>query len=76
MDDIDRQLWEIGENLLGAGFGPAELAQNLKRRKELWEQREAETGTSCPTLPTGRCNKGFAQDNRRRHVGESCRRSE
>ena len=51
MDKIDRQLWEIDENLMRADLSPAEMAQHLKRRKELWEERQA--SSSGQTLPTG-----------------------
>lgn len=60
--EIDRQLWEIDENLIRAELTPAQQADHMARRKALWEQRAAaESGTSCPTL-TGRGNVGFASD--------------
>ncbi len=40
MTDIDRQLWEIDENLMRAELTPAEHADHLARRKELWASRE------------------------------------
>ena len=43
MTDLDRQLWEIDENLMRAELSPAELGENLTRRKELWKAR-SETG--------------------------------
>jgi hypothetical protein len=64
-DDIEARIWEIDENLFRAELTPAQVADHLKRRKDLWVRREAtqaeESGTNCPTL-TGRGNKGFAQD--------------
>ena len=67
MDDIDRQLWEIDENLQRANLTPAEEADHLKRRAELWEARET-AGTNCPTsLSDGRAAgpqhaEGFASE--------------
>ena len=67
LDDIDRQLWEIDENLQRANLTPAEEADHLKRRAELWEARET-AGTNCPTsLSDGRASgpqheKGFASE--------------
>ena len=60
MDEIDRELWEIDENLMRAGLSPSEEAAHLARRKELFEAR-AESGKTFPTL-TGRGNKAFAQE--------------
>lgn len=59
MDDIDAQIWQIDENLMRAELTPAQEADCLKRRKELWERRES--GRNPPTL-TGRGNSGFARD--------------
>ncbi len=58
LDDLDRQLWEIDENLMRAELGPAETATHLKRRKELFE---AKGGKSSPTLG-GEQKIGFAKD--------------
>ncbi len=41
MTDIDRQLWEIDENLMRAELSPTEMAEHLAKRKELWDEREA-----------------------------------
>lgn len=61
MDDIDRALWEIDENLIRTELTPAEHADHLARRKELWKQQ-----SSGPTCPTGGGapgeNIGFAAD--------------
>jgi len=63
LDATDRELWEIDENLCRSELTEAEEAQHLARRKELWEAREAESGTACPTLSkTGRGNKQFASE--------------
>lgn len=40
MSDIDRQIWEIDENLMRAELSPTQEAQHLARRKELWETRD------------------------------------
>jgi len=59
MDEIDRQLWEIDENLCRSELTEAEEAQHLARRKELWEARE--TANSFRSFE-GRGNKGFASE--------------
>jgi hypothetical protein len=72
LSPIDRELWEIDENLARAELTADEKREHLKRRKALWEQRqiaENETGgTSRPTsLSDGRRagpqhQKNFAAD--------------
>lgn len=64
LDEMDRELWEIDENLMRAELTPSQIASHLKRRKEIWEaKREAETGNTVSTLSDGgRGNKGFAQE--------------
>jgi len=42
-----------------AELGPAEMAGHLKRRKEIWEEREKKVGQVDP--PSGQ-KKGFAKD--------------
>jgi len=59
MDEIDRELWEIDENLIRAGLSPSEEAAHLARRKELFEARNV-GGTNCPTKPQHQ--KAFAQE--------------
>ncbi len=49
MTDIDRQLWEIDENLMRAELAPAEHADHLTRREKLWEARKNLGGKSFPT---------------------------
>ena len=41
MDDLDRQLWEIDENLCRADLTALQRAQHTVKRKEVWMQREA-----------------------------------
>ena len=68
MTDIDRQLWEIDENLMRAELSPTELGEHITRRKELWPQRSEVGEQSLPTHDaTGRKKtpqqtKGFAAD--------------
>ena len=60
-DDIERQLWEIDENLIRSELSPTEQAEHLAKRKELWGQRN--TGPTCP-INSGRGQpKQFASDN-------------
>ncbi len=64
-DRIDHELREIDENLCRAELTPAQRSYALLRRKELWEMRQAESGTICSTLgdpKTGRGNTQFASD--------------
>lgn len=51
-DDIDRQLWEIDENLMRAELTPTQQAEHLAKRKELWEARNS--GTNCSEKTRGR----------------------
>lgn len=54
-DALRAELWEIDENLIRAELTPAQQAEHLARRKEVWEALEA-SGNSVPT------KKGFAGD--------------
>lgn len=40
-DEIDRQLWEIDENLMRSELTPTQQAEHLAKRKELWEARQS-----------------------------------
>ena len=40
----------IDENLMRSELSPAEQAQHLARRKELWEMRQAKTGSNGASL--------------------------
>jgi hypothetical protein len=62
--DLEVQLWEIDENLSRAELTPAETAEHMARRKELWEQKlVAENGRNTPIFQSaGRGYKGFAQE--------------
>ncbi len=68
MTDIDRQLWEIDENLMRAELNPTELGEHITRREKLWVDRKKTGEQSLPTsLPDGRAagpqhQKGFAAD--------------
>ena len=61
MTDIDRQLWEIDENVMRADLSPTERDEHVAKRKKLWATRKDESGTTCPTL-TGRGNTAFASE--------------
>ncbi len=58
--EIDRQLWEIDENLMRAELSPVEMSEHLARRKELWGKRNS--GNTVPeNRPRGR-PAGFASE--------------
>jgi hypothetical protein len=59
-DDLLAELWEIDENLIRVELSPAQKAQHLARRKELWEAIN-EGGKSVSTLG-GEQRVGFAAD--------------
>src|SRR5262249_31535186 len=64
----NRLLWEIDENLARAELTPEEKREHLKRRKELWERRQAEpteaenSGAPCATNRGRGRPKGFATE--------------
>jgi len=58
--DIDRQLWEIDENLIRAELSPTEMAEHLTRREELWGARQV--SAQVAPKPQGGRPKGFAGD--------------
>jgi hypothetical protein len=58
---IEREMWEIDENLIRAELTPSEEASHLKRRKELWEKREG-FGKSLPETSVGGRPSGFATE--------------
>jgi len=51
MSEIDRQLWEIDENLVRADLSPMEHADHVTRRAKLMEARPKLGGKSFPTKP-------------------------
>lgn len=60
-DEIDRQLWEIDENLMRSELTPTQMAEHLAKRKELWEARK-NTGTTCPSITGPGQPKRFASE--------------
>lgn len=60
--EADAQLWEIDENLARAELTTEEKREHLRRRKKLWEERLASSGTQRPTTPKGGRPKEFAAD--------------
>ncbi len=57
-DEIDRQLWEIDENLIRSELTPTQEAEHLAKRKELWGARRV-SGQIVPK-PQGGRPQGFA----------------
>ena len=64
LSEIDRELWEIDENLARSELTTEEKREHLRRRKELWDKRQAEenNGTSRPTIRGRGRPKEFAAD--------------
>jgi len=60
LDKIDREIWEIDENLCRAELTPAEEAEHLKRRKELFDQKNSVS--ICDTNNGRGRPKGFDTD--------------
>lgn len=59
-DEIDRQIWEIDENLMRSELTPTQEAEHLAKRKELWEARAV--SAQVAPKPQGGRPKQFAFD--------------
>lgn len=57
-DALRAELWEIDENLIRAELTPAQQAEHLSRRKEVWEALSMQFAPK----PTGGRPEGFASD--------------
>lgn len=60
MSEIDRQIWEIDENLIRSELTPTQEAEHLAKRKELWGQRN--TGQTSASIRGPGQPKQFAKD--------------
>ena len=60
VDDLDRQLWEIDENLCRAELTEIARGEHLKRRKEIFDAK----GAQKLTTPGGMQEIGFDKDKR------------
>ena len=64
LDDLNRELWQIDENLIRSELTQLERDQHVQRRRKIFEalaERGSETGRNSPGLG-GRGRKGFAAD--------------
>ena len=61
LDEVDREIWEIDENLMRAGLSKAEEREHFKRRKELWAKRPKNNSGAAAPKSAGR-PKGFAAE--------------
>ncbi len=53
LSDIYREIWQIDENLMRAGLTPAQEAEHMARRKELWGQRDLAIPAALDRRPIG-----------------------
>ena len=60
-DDIDAEIWEIDENLIRSELSAGQVAEHLKRRKDLFEARNFERNPPETPKVVGR-PIGFAKD--------------
>lgn len=60
LDELDRKLWGIDENLCRAELTALERAQHLQLRQEIWSARRSSGQTSPETAPGVGRPKGFA----------------
>ncbi len=68
MTEIDRQLWEIDENLMRAELSPTERGEHITRRAEIWNAIPEVGGATCAThdasgrKKTPQQERGFAAE--------------
>lgn len=80
LDDLDRQLWEIDENLMRAELTELQRAGHLKRRKEIFDLKNL-GGRNAPTKKPQH-QKAFASETAtatgmgKRRINESIARAE
>jgi uncharacterized ParB-like nuclease family protein len=68
LDETDREIWEIDENLKRAGLSKAEELEHFRRRKELWRKRQQEVSAHDASKPKsgpkgGRPKSSYAAEN-------------
>jgi ParB/RepB/Spo0J family partition protein len=54
LEEADRQLWEIDENLCRSELTPSEIAEHTVARKKLWDGKKAGGSTCATSLSDGR----------------------
>lgn len=62
LDETDREMWEIDENLCRAELTEAQEAAHLARRKVLWQRRQEVGGKTFPTQPVATAHKDRPQN--------------
>ncbi len=82
LDDYERILWEIDENLMRAELSEGERAEHLLRRKQIFEAKRQQLRLSEDDGEKPQYEKGFASETAertgltKRHINRSIRRAE
>jgi hypothetical protein len=75
MDERDRQLWEIDENLCRAELSPVQIAEHTVARKAVWEAKRAAAAVEQPALalePDGEGGAAGGEGHAQELGGASC----
>ncbi|MHA1565132.1 MAG: ParB/RepB/Spo0J family partition protein [Alphaproteobacteria bacterium] len=82
LDDYERILWEIDENLMRAELSEGERAEHLLRRKQIFEAKREQLRLTEEDGDKTQYEKGFASETAertgltKRHINRSIRRAE
>ncbi len=82
LDDYERLLWEIDENLMRAELSEGERAEHLLRRKQIFEAKREQARAYDSGSAKPQYERGFASETAertgltKRHINRSIRRAE